>query len=440
MRTRHRRTALTLTAAATAILLLGGCASGGGGAAPESEADLNKRPDKVDFTLALYGDAKRVDLYEQALPLFTDSQEDVSVAIEFADRGAYYERLTTAAASKKLPDVFWLNDSYFTRYASSGSLLDLTPYIEAKQIDTEGWGETWLPYGEIDGTSYGVPSHFNGVATILDQRILDAAGVKYDAKTWEEAFALGRKLTRPADKVWGVEDITLSFSQLPFQAWVRQHGEELFDDKGQIGFDKKLLVDWWKMWDDLRKDGVIPPPDVQIESQAQGTATALLTHGQVAIRFSSATHVSAFGVLRDGGLNIASFPEIKGADEDWRMYTALVLVAAANTDAPGVAADLIDFLVNDKDAAAITQINMGTPTPPDVAESVIPLLSPVDQQVVEYLNEAQSKPSRPTPPVPEAAESFYDALSRFSQEIAYGRMTPEKAADALFSEATSILG
>lgn len=439
MRTRHRRTALTLTAIATATLLLGGC-GGGGPASSPSEDDLNKRPDKVDFTLALYGDAKRADLYKEALPLFADAQENVSVALEFADRGAYYERLTTAAASKKLPDVFWLNDSYFTRYASAGALLDLAPYIESAQIDTADWGEKWLPYGEIDGTSYGVPSHFNGVATILDQRILDAAGVEYDATTWEEAFDLGRQLSRPADGVYGVEDITLSFSQLPFQAWVRQHGEELFDDEGQIGFDKKLLIDWWKMWDELRKEGVTPPPDVQIESQAQSTATALLTHGKVAIRFSSATHVSAFGALRDGGLDIAPFPETADADEDWRMYTALVLVAAANTDAPGVAADLIDFLVNDKDAAAITQINMGTPTPPEVAESVLPLLAPVDQQVVDYLNEAQTHPSRPTPPVPEAAESFYDALSRFSQEIAYGRMTPEKAADALFSEATSILG
>ena len=118
MRTRHRRTVLTLTAIATATLLLGGCSGGGGPASSPSEDDLNKRPDKVDFTLALYGDAKRADLYKEVLPLFADAQDDVSVALEFADRGAYYERLTTAAASKKLPDVFWLNDAYFTPAAS----------------------------------------------------------------------------------------------------------------------------------------------------------------------------------------------------------------------------------------------------------------------------------------------------------------------------------
>ena len=61
-------------------------------------------------------------------------------------------------------------------------------------------------------------------------------------------------------------------------------------------------------------------------------------------------------------------------------------------------------------------------------------------QAVEFLNESQTHPSRPAPPVPESADQFYAALTRFSEEVAYNRMTADSAADAFLAEAQSILG
>ena len=425
------RLRLAAVAAAASLSLLAACSSGGP-TAPSTE-----RPEKFDLVAGVYGDARRGDIYQQALNLWAGNHEGVTATLEFAERGPYYERLSANAAAKKLPDVFWLNDSYFTRYATNGLLLDLTPYL-GTTINTEQMGEKWLNYGKLDDAQYGLVSHFNGAATIIDDRLFDAKSLKYEAKTWEEAFATGAKLTDPANGVYGVEDISISFSQIPLQAYVRQRGEELFNDEGKLGFKKETLVDWWKMWDEARKAGILPPPDVQIESQAS-TANALLTHGKVAIRFSSATHAASFGGLRDGGLSVSKFPETADADEDWRMFTALMLVAGANTAAPSLTADAMNFLVNDKEAAKITQLSMGIPTPADVAEAITPLLKDADVMTVEFLTEAQSFPSRRTPLVPEQAESVYDAIMRAAQEVAYGRVTPEQAADNLFTEADGLL-
>ena len=427
---------LAAVAAAASFGLLAAC-SAGSPTAPSGPS--TERPEKVDLVVSVYGDARRGDIYQKALDLWVEGQEGVTATLEFAERGPYYERLSANAAAKKLPDVFWLNDSYFTRYATNGLLLDVKPYL-GNTINTQTMGEKWLNYGILDGAQYGLVSHFNGAATILDDRLFEAKGITYDAKTWDESFAIGAQLTDPANGVFGVEDVSISFSQIPLQAYLRQNGEELFDDEGQIGFKKETLVSWWKMWDDARKAGILPPPDVQIESQSS-TANALLTHGKVAIRFSSATHAASFGALRDGGLSVAKFPETANADDDWRMFTALMLVGSANTVAPSITADLMNFLVNNKEAAEITQLSMGVPTPVDVAESLTPLLKNLaDVMTVEFLSEAQQFPSRRTPLVPEAAESFYDAIMRSAQEIAYGRTTPEEAADKLFNEAGGLLG
>jgi hypothetical protein len=63
----------------------------------------------------------------------------------------------------------------------------------------------------------------------------------------------------------------------------------------------------------------------------------------------------------------------------------------------------------------------------------------VEQEIVTFLNEQQTHPSRPTALLPETSEQFTSSLTRFSQEVAYGRMSPEEAATALFADADRYL-
>lgn len=428
MTRRRSRTILTTVAGLATAGLLAGCSAGGS----------TERPDEVDLTVSVWGEVARADLYQQVLDGFVETQDGVTATMEFADRGPYFERLTTNAASRNLPDVFWLTDTYFGRYAGAGALLDLTPYL-GEQIDVDSIGEDWLPYGEYDGTVYALPSHFNGQAVLIDQVVFDERGVEYSAESWDDLADLAREMARPDEGYYGIIDPTVGITQRPFEAWVRQHDQELFDEEGQLGFDEDLLVDWWEYWAALRDEGVAPTPDVQIESDSQGFTNDLLVARKAAIRLSSATHLNQAGVLRDGGLALQTYPEIDGVAEDWRFYTALLVTAAANTPAPEVAAELLNTLVNDLESAEISKISMGTPTPTSVSEGIAPLLSEDDQEIIAYLNEERSNPTRPTPVLPETSEQFTASLTRFSQEVAYGRMSPAEAATALFSDADRYL-
>lgn len=428
------RTRTAVGAGLLSVLLLASCSS-----TPAETKAEPERPEKVDLTVALWGGAERADLYQQALDQFAETQEGVTATMEFADQAPYFERLTTAAASKNLPDLFWVTDTYFGRYAEAGALLDLTPYL-GEEIDTDSIDEQWLSYGKYDEGTYALPSNFNGQAVLIDQLVFDAKGVEYDVETWDDLAGLAEELARPGEGYYGMTDPTVGTTQRAFEVWVRQHSQELYDDDGQLGFDQDLLVEWWQYWADLREAQAIPTPDVQLESETQGLTNDLLTTGKAAIRLSSATHLTAAGNLRNGGLSLQSYPEIKGAAEDWRFYTPLLLTAAANTPAPAVVAELMNTIINSEEAGAITKISMGTPTSTTVNESILSQLSEGDQTVISYLNEQLEFPSRPSSVVPETSQEFTAELSRFSQEVAYGRMTPKEAAKALFIEADRILG
>ncbi|MHC9045586.1 ABC transporter substrate-binding protein [Microbacterium saperdae] len=429
-----RRVGTVAGAGLLTVLLVAGCSPAATSTGPSQE-----RPEKVDLTVALWGGADRADLYQQVIDNFAEGEEGVTATMEFADQSPYFERLTTSAASQNLPDLFWLTETHFGRYAEAGALLDLAPYI-GENIDADAIGENWLRYGEFDDGIYAIPSNFNGQGVLVDQNVLDAAGLEYDVESWDDLAELARELARPGEGYYGVTDPTVGQTQRAFEVWVRQHDQEVYGEKGGVGFDRDTLIAWWEYWADLRDDGIIPTPDVQIESESQGLTNDLLVTGKAAIRLSSATHLTAAGTLRDGGLTLHGYPEIEGAAEDWRFYTALLLAAAANTPAPGVAADLINEIVNAPEAAAITQISMGTPTSSAVSESVLPLLSEGDRTVVEYLNEQLEFPTRPSPIVPETSQQFTAELARYSQEVAYGRLSPAEAADKLLAEADRILG
>lgn len=412
------------------------CASSSRPATPNGPN--TQRPDKVDLTVAVWGGTERADLYQKVLDSFVAKQQGVSATMQFADLGPYFERLTTSAASKHLPDLFWLTDTQFGRYAESGALLDLGPYL-GNAIDVDGLGKQWLAYGQTKGATYGIPSHFNGQAILIDKSVFDQKAITYSAKSWDDLAALGAQLTRPGDGYWGITDPTIGQTQRGLEAWVRQSGQELYDKDGKVGFTRETLISWWKFWAKLRADRVIPPPDVQLESESQGVTNDLLTKRKAAIRLSSATHLSAIGNLRGGGLSLQTYPETPGGAKDWRFYTPLLLSSAANTPAPSVVAELLNVLVNDPAAAAITKISMGTPTPTKVAQSIEPKLSASDQAVVAYLTDQLTQPTRPTPLLPKASQQFIAEIARFAQEVAYGRMTPDAGADGLISSAARIL-
>lgn len=101
-------------------------------------------------------------------------------------------KLTTALATDTPPDVLDLGNTQVASYASSGGLMDLTPY--AKDLRQ---GQEWLPGLEepstVDGRLYAVPGFAAARAVIYNKTMWTKAGVKKAPKTYAElTAALGK--------------------------------------------------------------------------------------------------------------------------------------------------------------------------------------------------------------------------------------------------------
>jgi multiple sugar transport system substrate-binding protein len=146
---------------------------------------------------------KDLDAIVQA---FQQKNPNISIEVQTAAYADYFTKLQTQVAGGSAPDAFELNYENFVSYASSGSLLDLTPFAAA---DTDFKPEVYYPRAyqvfQADGKQYGVPEQFSDVLLFYNRDLFDAAGIAYpDASwTWKDEQAAAEKLTDKAKGIWG---------------------------------------------------------------------------------------------------------------------------------------------------------------------------------------------------------------------------------------------
>jgi multiple sugar transport system substrate-binding protein len=428
-----RREFLRWSAAGVALAAAAACMPG---AAPSSGASEPK-----SLNVGQWGTAQRADLYKSALGLFQQSNPGVTTNLQFADLASYLDRLTTQAASKSLPDVLWMRDERIGLYGSSGALLDLSPYL-SKSIDTTRLSSAALADGKVGNGVFALPSHYVGQAVITNAPYLQDKGINYEqqVKTWDDLAALGRQLTDPGRKFWGLGDPTLGTTQRHLQAWIRQAGQELFTPDGNLGFTADTLGAWFDFWVKLRKDGIIPPADVQVQADAGGMATNTIVTNQTAIVPASSNGLTQMQRLTKTPLAMFSVPEVAGASKDWWFFPPILLSVAANTRSPQLATTLVEFFVNSVPAGKLTRVDQGAPSSAAVRDALVSELEAAEAAFVKQISREMAYPARPLPVLPQASAAVITAQMEASQQVAFGRQSVSQAVDTFMSTARKAIG
>lgn len=322
--------------------------------------------------------------------------------LQFADLASYLDRLTTQAASKSLPDVLWMGDERIGLYGSSGALLDLTPYL-SKPIDVKTLSSAAVADGKVSNGIYALPTHYVGQAVIANGPFLQDKGINYtqQVKTWDDLAALGRQLTNPANKFWGLNDPTLGTTQRHLQAWIRQAGQELFTPEGDLGFTAETLGSWLEFWVKLRSDQVIPPADVQTQANSGGMASDMIVANQTPLSLASSNGLTQVQRLTKTHLTMFSIPEIANASKDWWFFPPILISVAANTKSPQLAASLIDFFINSVPAGKITRVDQGAPSSAAVRDALVPELDAPEAAFVQQISREMTYSARPLPVLPQ---------------------------------------
>ena len=120
------------------------------------------------------------------------------------------------------------------------------------------------------------------------------------------------------------------------------------------------------------------------------------------------------------------------------MKPSMFFSIAENSEHKEAAAEFIDFFVNDVDANEAMLAERGVPGSAKVKEELKPQVSEAQEKIFEYVEWAEEHSTPMGAPDPAEAGEIIELLDNISEEIMYGQISAEEAAEKFRTDAESI--
>lgn len=389
-------------------------------------------------------------LYWWGAPIRTERTLKVAKLFEAAVSGVkingevggadYWTKLTTMIAGANAPDIYQLEPGRFADFARRGATLPLNDYL-GTVIKTDKFAPGVLDLGTVDGKVAGIPLSFNSLALFYDTAMFKQTSITppSETTTWEDYAKICVDLTKAIGKrnVWASGNCSRYIHT--YQAWLTQRGKLLYAADGGIGFSAEDAADWFGYWSDLAQAGGCTSAEVQTLDTTQVDGNPLSTGNSVmGIGFSN--QLSAYQAVYKSPLGITSLPILGASAPSGLFYRPGMHWSIASTAKnPELAAQFINFFVNDPEAGKVLAVERGMPVNTDVQNLIEPALDDVAKMAVQYTKSIASRVGPYPPPVPVGATEFDTrALRPIADRVAFGQMTPKEAGKMLFSEGKRI--
>lgn len=219
-----------------AALALAACSSGGDDASEGGgSAEFT---DSASGALNAWGFENADDVGQARLDHAAEQLSDVDVELDATAFDA--QKFTTRLASGDVPDVVQMDRRYVTTYAAQDLILPLDDCFAAHDVDPD---ERFYP-SVVDDVRYedgvwGVPQFFQPVAVLLNERVMDAAGVTPDQIDTSQPDTLLAAIGAMYAESGGVPT-TLGLDPVATGQgglWVLGQGGQLIDEEGRPTLD-----------------------------------------------------------------------------------------------------------------------------------------------------------------------------------------------------------
>ncbi|MDQ7909896.1 sugar ABC transporter substrate-binding protein [Phytohabitans sp. ZYX-F-186] len=412
---------------ATALTLgLAACGGDSGGG-----QELSDGPVTLRFTW--WGSDARHQRTQQVIDLFQKEHPNITVKGEFKDWNGYWESLATTVAANDAPDVIQVDELYLASYAERGALLDLgtaTKHLKTADFDAEA-----LATGQVDGKQYALPVGLAAYSMVVNTDLLARYKVTPPddgSWTWDDLKRIGEQIsTASGGKVTGVQ--AFGFDAGSLNVWARQNGTSLYDDKGNVAIPPAVLAGFWSYLLDLTKSGAAPEASVTIER-----ASASLDQSGTATNASAFgtwwnTQLTSLSAASGAKLRLLKMPGEAGARSPGAYYKpSMFWSVSSRSKHQAEAALFVDFLANDEAAANVLLTDRGVPANTKIRAAITPRLADTDKAAVAYLDTLEvGQAPRVTP---NGASGIEAILKRHTEEVLFGRATPDQAAAAFIKE------
>lgn len=423
-----RRGTTILAMSAVALLGLGACGQADNLA--ESDDGTTEPGDAVELRVAWWGGELRHEQTQAALGVCEASVGNITTSSEYLSEG-YEDRLATQFAAGDPPDIIQVTGGHISSYAQRGGLLDLATVEE--HIDTSAITPSVLNADQVDGVTYAIPITTNASGILLNVDLLDEYGLERpddENWSWDDLFEYATSVNDATDgEIWGLQQPSEDIRLLGI--WARQlgHLDGLFTSTG-VGLDTDTIASFLQYGYDLQESGGSAPASISVETQGGGVEQTMIGTDRALMAVRPINEVSAL----ESEFELLQLP-VHEPGQTGQTFRSMSWAIASETAHPQEAAQLLDCLQRNLDAAEIMQAERGIPANQDVVAHISDDLSPEQQMMADFVAvvEESAPEAAPMPPPP-GADTAEQTLRRYAEEMLFGQISPDEAAEQFATE------
>ena len=352
------------------------------------------KDNRTVIQFASWGSKSEIDILIPLLTKFEEQNPDIKVDFMHIPQN-YFQKIHLLFASRKAPDVIFVNNLYLPVYANAGVLEPLT--VEGAEYFPQALNALcW------HGVLYAVPRDVSNLAIYYNKDIFDKYGVKYPDANWtfDDFLHTAQKLTR--DGIFGIsfEEEALFF--LPYL--MSEGGGILSDDLSKEIIDTPQSQKGLNFYADLRKKHHVAP--MKSES-ASATMAQMFLQEKLAMQLSGRWLTPKYTSDAKFSWDVVRFP--KGDAGSIVPLDASGWAISKDSKNKAAALRLINFLSSRESSIEFIKSGLIVPARQDVKD--------------EFLNSAKGSQtfrniistSKPTP----VSVNYNEVLDKLSEKLEY---------------------
>ncbi len=392
---------------------------------------------RTRLRMAWWGSTDRARRTQAALEVYQRKNANTQVDTESVGWNDYWTRLATQVAGGNAPDVIQMDYRYIYEYARRRALKPLDEFVPAP-LNITDFGQANIDTGKVDGQIFGVSMGVNSTAMFYDKTAFERLNIRPPDHntTWAQFAEICTNMTRAANRRGFFGTMDAGFVEPAFEGFVRQRGKSLYNAEGRLGFVRDDLAEYWDYWDRLRKAGGAAQGDIQALYRST-PETDLITSGRAAITFAHSNQLVAWQAVTQNRLGMTMYP--KGERPGQYYKPSMLLSMSATTTQAREAANIINFIVGDADAAPALGVERGVPPSARMRQAVLPTTDELGRAQIEYIALLADKTSPLPPPPPRGAGEVEQLLRRVYETISVGGARVPAAVDQFMAEAPRVL-
>ncbi|NMN01118.1 ABC transporter, extracellular substrate binding protein [Bifidobacterium sp. DSM 109958] len=401
--------------------------------------------DDNKLTIAWWGNQQRNDRMGQIDKMFEEQNQGVSIDGQFSEFYDYWQKLSTNAAGKSMPDIIQMDYIYLNRYIESGLLQDMQPYIDDGTINLDNVDDKVIEPGQKDGKTYALVNAVNAPVLVYNKTLLDNAGITVPENMTLDEF---ESISKQVYEKTGYKTNFYYYETCNVMEYLlRGEGVQLFEDT-KLGVDSAAqLEEYFNVYQTGIKEGWHLAPEVYTEIKVGSNDQNPLVYGSDPshrswVTFAFTNNVSAFQSSMPNGdkVAVANWPSSNTTKSNY-VKPSQFFAISRDCKNPKLAAKWIDFYTNNEDANKILLTDRGLPISSKIQTAIKPSLDESDVTAMDFLNDVIIPNSSTINPAwPSAASTVgTKVLPTIEESLCYGTIDAKTAAQQFFDQANETL-